>query len=57
MGKISSMADLVESVLRSIAEKESKYKTVEVQKDIELEIDEGNLLAIDHNPLDLKSLR
>ncbi|XP_064644871.1 ribosome biogenesis regulatory protein homolog [Lineus longissimus] len=51
------MADLVESVLQSIAEKEAKYKTVEVPKDIELEIDEGNLLAIDPNPLELKLLR
>ncbi|XP_064595402.1 ribosome biogenesis regulatory protein homolog [Liolophura sinensis] len=50
------MADLVESVLRDAAEKQAKFKTTEVEKDIEVEIDEGNLLAVDTNPLTLKEL-
>lgn len=51
------MADIVENVLRETAEKESKYKTTEVHKDIDLTIDEGNLLAIDTNPTELKNYR
>lgn len=51
------MADLVEKVLREAAEKESKFKTTEVDKDIDVDIDEGNLLACDTNPLDLKSFK
>ena len=56
-GTSVKMADLVENVLRAAAERESKYKTIEVHKDIDLDIDEGNLLASDTNPLDLKLLR
>jgi hypothetical protein len=41
------MADLVEKVLREAAEKESKLKTTEVDKEIEVNVDEGNLLASD----------
>ncbi|ESP03800.1 hypothetical protein LOTGIDRAFT_110056 [Lottia gigantea] len=48
------MADLVESILREEAEKESKYKTIFVEKDADVEIDEGNLLACDPNPIDVK---
>ena len=51
------MADIVESVLQAAAEREAKYKPIEVHKDVELEIDEGNLLAIDHNPLELNQFR
>ena len=51
------MVDIVENVLRETAEKESKYKTTEVYKDIDLELDEGNLLAVDSNPIDLKKYR
>lgn len=51
------MADIVENVLRDAAEKESKYKTTDVIKDLDLEIDTGNLTANDPNPFDLKSLR
>ena len=51
------MADLVENVLQSVAAKESKFKTTEVKKDLELEFDEGNLLAIDQNPIDVKEIR
>ena len=52
-----NMDSLVQSVLKSSAEKESKYKTTEVVKDIEVDIDEGHLLAVDPNPLDIKLLR
>ena len=51
------MADVVERVLQEAAEKESQYKTVDVHKDIDVEIDEGNLLAVDQNPLDIKFYR
>ncbi|XP_041363310.1 ribosome biogenesis regulatory protein homolog [Gigantopelta aegis] len=51
------MEDLVENVLRSVAEKEAKYKTTKVEKAIDLDIDEGNLLACDANPLDVKLFR
>ena len=52
-----NMADIVENVLRETAQKESKYKTNEVRKDIDLEIDEGNLLTNDTNPTELKDYR
>ncbi|XP_063446300.1 ribosome biogenesis regulatory protein homolog [Mytilus trossulus] len=48
------MADLVEKVLREAAEKESKFKTTEVEKEIDVIIDEGNLLVCDTNPIDFK---
>ncbi|CAG2221147.1 RRS1 [Mytilus edulis] len=48
------MADLVEKVLREAAEKESKFKTIEVEKEIDVIIDEGNLLVCDTNPIDFK---
>lgn len=51
------MADLVENVLREVAEREAKYKTTEVLKDIDLEIDEGNLMTSDSNPFNVKRFR
>ncbi|CAI9720047.1 biogenesis regulatory homolog [Octopus vulgaris] len=51
------MADVVAEVLREAAEKEARFKSIEVQKDAELDFDQGNLLASDPNPLDLKKLR
>ena len=51
------MADLVENILQSAAEKESKFKTTTVDKDIDVEIDEGNLLCIDPNQLDTKKIK
>ena len=51
------MADIVENVLREKAEKDAKYQTTEVQKDIDIEIDEGNLLTIDTNPNEIKDYR
>ncbi|XP_033739502.1 ribosome biogenesis regulatory protein homolog isoform X2 [Pecten maximus] len=51
------MADLVEQVLQKEIEKQANYKTIEVIKDIDLEIDEGNLLAVDTNPFDLRKYK
>ena len=51
------MDSLVQSVLKASTEKDSKYKTTEVVKDIDVDIDEGHLLAVDPNPLDIKALR
>ena len=51
------MADIVASVLQAAAEKEANFKTTEVVKYIEPELDEGNLLSTDSNPLDFKLLR
>ena len=51
------MAETVKNVLDDIAERESKYKTIEVQKHIAVEIDEGNLLTVDTNEIDSKQLK
>ncbi|KAJ8318653.1 hypothetical protein KUTeg_003744 [Tegillarca granosa] len=51
------MANLVEEVLKAAVEKDSKYKSIEVHKDIDLDVDEGNLLASDPNPIDTKKLK
>ncbi|CAH1795001.1 unnamed protein product [Owenia fusiformis] len=48
------MANTIENIL---AEKGQKFKSIEVEKDLELEIDEGNLLAVDTNPIDIKIFR
>ena len=47
----------MENVLQSVAEKESRYKTTLVHKDIDVDIDDGNLLVTDSNPLELNNLR
>ncbi|XP_074659155.1 ribosome biogenesis regulatory protein homolog [Tubulanus polymorphus] len=49
--------EVVENVLAEIEERDAKYKSTEVTKDIDLEIDEGNLLAVDANPLNLYDYR
>jgi uncharacterized protein involved in high-affinity Fe2+ transport len=46
------MASIVESVLQAAAEKETKFKSTAVEKDIEVEVDERNLAAVDLNPID-----
>ncbi|KAH3871196.1 hypothetical protein DPMN_034390 [Dreissena polymorpha] len=51
------MADVVENVLKEAAEKEAKYKTTEVHKDIDVDVDLGNLLTSDPNPIDSRTLR
>ncbi|XP_781111.1 ribosome biogenesis regulatory protein homolog [Strongylocentrotus purpuratus] len=50
-------SEIVDKVLRNAAEEEKKYKSIEVQRDVEVEIDLGNLLACDPNALDLKKYR
>ena len=51
------MSDIVESVLQAQAEKEAKLKSTEVKRDIDVEIDEGNLLSSDVNAIDIKKTR
>ena len=40
-----------------LAAKKAQYKSTEVQKDVELQYDLGNLLATDLNPLDVQALK
>lgn len=47
----------MEQVLLKVQEKQAKYKTTEVSKDVDLEIDEGNLLAVDPNPFDTRKYK
>ncbi|XP_014672479.1 PREDICTED: ribosome biogenesis regulatory protein homolog [Priapulus caudatus] len=49
--------DFVSDVLQRNAEKETKYKTTAVEKDIDVELDIGNLLSSDGNPLDHDKFR
>ena len=51
------MSSTVEDVLQSINSNESKYKSIEVIKDLDVDIDEGNLLIIDQNELNMNRLR
>jgi len=51
------MANIVDSILQAAVEKEAKFKPTEVEKEVDLEIDEGNLLGIDTNHIDLKVLK
>ncbi|KAF4520594.1 hypothetical protein B566_EDAN006005 [Ephemera danica] len=44
--------DILDEVLEKEAKKNERYKTTDVEKNLELEIDLGNLLAIDTNDLD-----
>ena len=48
----------VASVL-SAAEKDAqgKFKSIDVKKDVDPELDVGNLLAIERQPIDLRELR
>ena len=46
------MADIVENVLKAEAEKEQLYKTIEVTKEIDPNVDLGNLLVEDVNSFD-----
>ena len=47
----------VENVLLEAAENEALFKTVEVHKDIDLDIDLGNLLTSDTSPIYSKDLK
>ncbi|KAG1701364.1 Ribosome biogenesis regulatory [Nymphon striatum] len=49
------MADIVRQVLEKASKDAESFKTTEVHKAIELEIDVGNLLGVDNNPLDVPS--
>ena len=51
------MADLVESVLAAAAEREAAFKTTDVSKSTDPEIDEGNLLIVDNDPIDLREYK
>merc|ERR1711894_497021 len=57
MGEPVNMAAVVEQVLREEAEREAKYKSIEVTKAIDVDIDAGNLCAIDANPIEIKEFR
>lgn len=46
------MADIVENVLKAEAEKERKFETIEVSKEIDPNVDLGNLLVEDVNSID-----
>merc|ERR1712136_332622 len=46
------MADIVENVLKNEVEKEKQFKTIEVTRDIQSNIDVGNLLLEDINAID-----
>jgi regulator of ribosome biosynthesis len=50
--------DIVTKVLEAAAAKEAdQFKTINVEKHLELEYDLGTLLAVDTNDLDIKKLR
>jgi len=46
------MADVAAAVLAAAAEQDKQYATIQVEKPIELELDLGNMLAVDNNQLD-----
>jgi len=52
----NSTLEVVQKILQN-AQSESTFKSTQVTKDIDVDIDVGNLLASDPNPLDLKRLR
>jgi len=54
---LARMDIVVRDVLEESAQRASLFKTTEVQKGIDLEIDIGNLLAFDSNPLRLEAYR
>ena len=51
------MSSRVEDVLQSINRNETNFKSTEVNKALDVEIDEGNLLVVDSNEIDLNKLR
>ncbi|CAM1318644.1 RRS1 (predicted), partial [Pycnogonum litorale] len=54
---LENMADVVKDVLKQVSEQNEKFKSTDVHKDIPLEIDIGNLLSVDSNPIDLSKFR
>ena len=51
------MADVVQSVLEKVSAEAAKYKSTNVTKDIDIELDLGNLQATDVNELKETDLR
>ena len=51
------MADLVETVLAAAAEREALFKTTNVTKSTDPDVDEGNLLIVDHDPVEPREYR
>jgi len=51
-----STLEVVQKILQN-AQTGCSFKSTQVTKDIDVDIDLGNLLALDSNPLDLKRLR
>ena len=51
------MADGAVDVDAVLKDAKERYKTVEVRKDIDLQLDVGNLLASDVQPIELKEFR
>ena len=54
---ISIMADGTVDVDCILKQAKDRYKTIEVNKDIELQLDIGNLLVTDIQPIDQKDIR
>jgi len=52
----ANVSEVVQKILQN-AQTECNFKTTRVTKDIDVDVDLGNLLAIDTNPLDLNRLR
>lgn len=54
-----SMAQEIDTaeILRDVVEKESQFKTTNVSKAVDVELDVGSLLVIDTNPVNERSLR
>jgi len=48
--------EVVQKILQN-AQTDSSFKSTQVTKDIDVDIDVGNLLAVDSNPLELKRFR
>jgi len=46
------MAEVAARVLAAAAEEEKKYASIHIEKPLELELDLGNLLAVDNNQID-----
>jgi regulator of ribosome biosynthesis len=49
--------DIVTKVLEEAAKQADQFKTINVEKHLELEYDLGTLLALDINDLDTKKIR
>jgi regulator of ribosome biosynthesis len=49
--------DIVTKVLEAAAKEAEQFKSINVEKHLELEYDLGTLLAVDSNDLDLKQMR